>query len=63
MFIDKAECVISLDNITNQLGVERRRIYDIINILESLQLVSRKGKNNYKWSGFKKIFETIKNVK
>ncbi|KAL4480520.1 hypothetical protein ABPG72_022275 [Tetrahymena utriculariae] len=59
LFLDKEESMLSLDKITNQLGVERRRIYDIINILESLKLVSRKGKNNYKWNGFQKIYETI----
>jgi predicted transcriptional regulator len=59
LFLDKEESLLSLDKITHQLGVERRRIYDIINILESLKLVSRKGKNNYKWNGFRRIYETI----
>jgi hypothetical protein len=59
MFGRIEECMISLDKVTQQLGVERRRIYDIINILESLGVVYRKGKNNYQWKGLKSIHHTI----
>ena len=60
LFIEKDESLVSLDKITEHLGVERRRIYDIINILESLNLVSRRAKNNYKWNGFQRIYTTIR---
>jgi len=62
MFGRVDSCVISLDTVTEQLGVERRRIYDIINILESLGVVFRKGKNSYHWKGLKSIYETIKKL-
>ena len=33
------------------LMVERRRIYDVVNILEALQVVVKKGRNTYMWKG------------
>lgn len=53
---------VSLDSVTTILGVERRRIYDIINILESLGVVFRRGKNHYYWIGLVAISKKISNV-
>jgi len=43
--------VIIVDHAAVDLGVERRRIYDVVNILESISLVTKKQKNTYSWMG------------
>lgn len=42
---------IIIDAISADLGVERRRIYDVVNILESIRVVVKKAKNTYCWMG------------
>lgn len=41
--------VVDLNQAADQLGVPKRRIYDITNVLEGVNLVAKKSKNHIQW--------------
>uniref|UniRef100_A0A493T7X6 E2F transcription factor 2 n=1 Tax=Anas platyrhynchos platyrhynchos TaxID=8840 RepID=A0A493T7X6_ANAPP len=48
---ESADGVLDLNRAAEVLGVQKRRIYDITNVLEGIQLIRKKSKNNIQWMG------------
>lgn len=43
--------VLDLNQAADSLGVQKRRLYDITNVLEGVRLIKKKSKNNIQWLG------------
>lgn len=56
---DYDDMIINLEECSKELKVEKRRIYDIINILECFNVLHRTAKNTYSWNGLCRIEEFV----
>ncbi|KAL0490085.1 hypothetical protein AKO1_009392, partial [Acrasis kona] len=52
-----------LDRVSELLGVEKRRVYDIVNVLESVNIVKKKAVSLFVWNGFEHMPETLNQLK
>lgn len=46
---------LDLNRAANELGVQKRRIYDITNVLEGIGLIEKEGKNHVSWNSDPKV--------
>ncbi|EKX33818.1 hypothetical protein GUITHDRAFT_81084, partial [Guillardia theta CCMP2712] len=49
---DAPDGIIDLNTAAGKLLVQKRRIYDITNVLEGIGLIEKKSKNNIQWKGY-----------
>jgi len=50
---------VQLDDTAKLLHTERRRVYDIVNVFEAVQMMSRVCKNVYKWHGRTYLIQSL----
>uniref|UniRef100_A0A7S2J130 E2F/DP family winged-helix DNA-binding domain-containing protein n=1 Tax=Haptolina brevifila TaxID=156173 RepID=A0A7S2J130_9EUKA len=55
LFASGAASAVELEGVASKLGVGRRRIYDIVNVLESLDVVQKDRTSAYSWLGITKL--------
>ena len=51
LLVEAPEQCIDLNDAVNKLNVQKRRIYDITNVLEGIGLIVKYKKNKIKWNG------------
>jgi len=49
LIAEAQEGTLDLNSAADTLGVQKRRIYDITNVLEGIGLIEKKSKNNIQW--------------
>lgn len=58
----KENFVLDINEATRELGVQKRRIYDITNVLEGIGYIQKIHKNKMKWIGGTMNLESAKEV-
>lgn len=43
------EGVLDLNEVSRVLGVRKRRVYDITNVLDGIHLIQKRSKNHIEW--------------
>ncbi|KAF7639242.1 hypothetical protein Mgra_00001203 [Meloidogyne graminicola] len=50
---------VHLESVARSMNVEKRRIYDIVNVMEALEVMQKTNKSFYKWHGLDKLPELM----
>ncbi|GAB6019424.1 E2F transcription factor 3 [Chamberlinius hualienensis] len=51
LLVEAPNGIVDLNKASTDLGVQKRRIYDITNVLEGISLLEKTSKNNIQWKG------------
>jgi transcription factor E2F7/8 len=54
---------IKLDEAARELNVEKRRVYDVVNVLESIEAVHKRGMSLYIWNGLDNLSTSFVNLR
>ncbi|XP_070702087.1 transcription factor E2F3 [Pempheris klunzingeri] len=58
-----ADGVLDLNLVAQELNAPKRRVYDVTNVLEGIQLIKKKSKNHVEWLGGKLTMHTVQEQK
>uniref|UniRef100_A0A0N4VAN6 E2F_TDP domain-containing protein n=1 Tax=Enterobius vermicularis TaxID=51028 RepID=A0A0N4VAN6_ENTVE len=47
--VDNSLLLLNLNEAAQRLGVQKRRLYDITNVLEGINMIEKMGKNSIRW--------------
>ncbi|GFY00747.1 transcription factor E2F7 [Trichonephila clavipes] len=60
---DSSNIIVSLDDVSSKLKTERRRLYDIVNVFESIDMLRKLAKNKYIWFGKVNLLPALHKIK
>ncbi|GFR05995.1 transcription factor E2F7 [Trichonephila clavata] len=55
--------IVALDDVSSKLKIERRRLYDIVNVFESIDMLRKLAKNKYVWFGKINLLPALHKIK
>uniref|UniRef100_A0A915BDA1 E2F/DP family winged-helix DNA-binding domain-containing protein n=1 Tax=Parascaris univalens TaxID=6257 RepID=A0A915BDA1_PARUN len=53
---------VHLESVAKKMAVEKRRIYDIVNVMEALEAMSKTNKSFYRWHGLQDLPQLMSNL-
>ena len=54
---------MAISQVLRDLGVRRRRLYDVFNVLESLGMITKEKRSLYLWNGAQAGLDTVERLR
>lgn len=62
LFAEEKESEFTLEKISTLLNIDKRKIYDLVNVMNTIQLISKKTKGVYQWNGLESCLDTLDKI-